>query len=147
MTYFYQPTAINDLFCSPTLPSSPPPPPSSTVPPKLSQTREEDRRTNFTVVQGRGVVLPCRVEEGDPPPTFTWFKDGGPVSPVDVRYFVRQDGSLEIFSADRQDTARYKCVASNVAGEVEKDMFLFVQGTGGGGGVGGGGLFVLGAGG
>ena len=78
-------------------------------------------------------MLPCRAE-GDPPPAFTWFKDGGPVSPVDVRYFVRQDGSLEIFSADRQDAARYKCVASNVAGEVEKDVFLFVQGTRGEGG-------------
>ncbi|XP_076455301.1 hemicentin-1-like isoform X2 [Babylonia areolata] len=96
------------------------------VPPKLSLSRDSDRRRNFTVVQGRRVVLPCSIE-GDPPPSYSWFKDGSPISPVDVHYFVRQDGSLEIFSADVQDTAAYKCVASNVAGEVEKDMFLFVQ--------------------
>jgi len=87
-----------------------------------------DRRSNFSVVQGRGVVLPCNVE-GDPPPSFSWFKDGSPISPVDIHYFVRQDGSLEIFSADPQDTAEYRCIASNVAGEVDKKMFLFVQGV------------------
>lgn len=96
------------------------------VPPKLSQSRDLDRHRNFSVVQGRGVVLPCNVE-GDPPPSFSWFKDGSPISLVDVHYFVRSDGSLEIFSANPHDTARYKCVASNVAGEVEKDMYLFVQ--------------------
>ncbi|KAL8608110.1 hypothetical protein ACOMHN_016565 [Nucella lapillus] len=96
------------------------------VPPRLSQRREIDRHRNFTVVQGQGVVLPCNVE-GDPPPEFSWYKDGGPISLVDVHYFVRQDGSLEIFSADVQDTAVYKCVATNLAGEVEKDMSLFVQ--------------------
>ena len=99
-----------------------------TVPPKLVQNREVDRRSNFSVVQGRGVVLPCNVE-GDPPPSFSWFKDGSPISPVDIHYFVRQDGSLEIFSADPQDTAEYRCIASNVAGEVDKKMFLFVQGV------------------
>ena len=99
-----------------------------TVPPKLIQNREVDRRSNFSVVQGRGVVLPCKVE-GDPPPSFSWFKDGSPISPVDVHYFVRHDGSLEIFSADPQDTAEYRCIASNVAGEVDKKMFLFVQGV------------------
>ena len=99
-----------------------------TVPPRLIQNREVDRRSNFSVVQGRGVVLPCNVE-GDPPPSFSWFKDGSPISPVDIHYFVRQDGSLEIFSADPQDTAEYRCIASNVAGEVDKKMFLFVQGV------------------
>lgn len=97
------------------------------MPPKFDQSSELDQRRNFSVVQGRGVVLPCNVE-GDPPPSFAWFKDGSPISLVDVHYFVRQDGSLEIFSADTRDTGQYKCVASNIAGEVEKDMNLFVQG-------------------
>lgn len=97
------------------------------VPPKLNVDSELDRRGNFSVVQGQTVVLPCKVQ-GDPLPSFTWFKDGSPISLVDVNYFVRQDGALEIFSADPRDTAHYQCVASNVAGEVVKDMYLSVQG-------------------
>ncbi|PVD21525.1 hypothetical protein C0Q70_17323 [Pomacea canaliculata] len=96
------------------------------VPPKLNVDSELDRRGNFSVVQGQTVVLPCKVQ-GDPLPSFTWFKDGSPISLVDVNYFVRQDGALEIFSADPRDTAHYQCVASNVAGEVVKDMYLSVQ--------------------
>lgn len=38
------------------------------------------------------------------------------------------DGALEIFSAEVHDAASYKCVASNIAGEVEKNLNLFVEG-------------------
>ncbi|XP_012942941.1 hemicentin-1 [Aplysia californica] len=96
------------------------------VPPRLIRENDRDRQTNFSVVQGGSVSLPCDVT-ADPPPTFTWFKDGSPISLTDIRYYIRNDGALEIFSADIQDTAQYKCVASNVAGEVEKDVDLFVQ--------------------
>ncbi|KAK6167247.1 hypothetical protein SNE40_021325 [Patella caerulea] len=95
-------------------------------PPKLLQELEKDKRNKFTVIQGRGIVIPCNVE-ADPRPSFTWFKDGSPISLTDIHYYMRDDGSLEIFSADPQDTAQYKCVASNKAGEVEKNVRLFVQ--------------------
>ena len=97
------------------------------MPPKFVDKAKSDRESNLTVNQGQSIVLPCNVE-GDPLPSFSWFKDGSPLSPLDLNYIVRDDGHLEIFAADVTDTASYKCVASNVAGEVEKDVVLYVQG-------------------
>ncbi|CAG5129711.1 unnamed protein product, partial [Candidula unifasciata] len=96
------------------------------VPPKLITDNDSDRQTNFSVIQGRSVFLPCSVT-ADPPASYTWFKDGIPISLTDIRYYIRMDGALEIFSADVSDSANYKCVASNVAGEVDKNMNLFVE--------------------
>ncbi|XP_067662288.1 hemicentin-1-like isoform X1 [Haliotis asinina] len=95
------------------------------VPPRLIQDDLEGNR-NFSVNQGKGIVLPCRAV-GDPRPTFQWYKDGSPISLSDIHYFVRNDGSLEIFSADPSDTGSYKCVASNIAGGTEKVMTLDVR--------------------
>lgn len=98
-----------------------------TVPPRHTFHREEDIYTNFTVVEGGGIILPCSVE-GDPRPTISWFKDESPISLTDYHYYIREDGSLEIFSADPQDSASYRCTASNQAGDVDKTVQLFVQG-------------------
>ena len=100
---------------------------SHTVPPHHTFYKEEDERSNFTVVEGGGIILPCNVE-GDPRPTISWYKDGSPISLTDYHYFIREDGSLEIFSADPDDTAEYRCTASNEAGEIHKKVQLFVQG-------------------
>lgn len=97
------------------------------VPPTLLTLYEEDKLTDFSVVEGRGVVLPCSVS-GDPRPDILWFKDESPISETDYHYFIREDGSLEIFSADAEDTGTYRCTATNNAGEVDKLMDLFVQG-------------------
>jgi hypothetical protein len=66
------------------------------IPPSLNTDETEDKQTNFTVNLGSGVVLPCKVE-GDPLPTIVWYKDESPISMTDLHYFIRQDGSLEIF--------------------------------------------------
>ncbi|KAH9500753.1 Hemicentin-1, partial [Bulinus truncatus] len=95
------------------------------VPPRLLD-EEDNIQTNFSVIQGKSIVLPCTVDS-HPPPSFSWFKGGSPISFADIRYFIRNDGALEIFSADAQDTSQYKCVASNVAGEIEKTINLFVE--------------------
>ncbi|GFN88309.1 hemicentin-1 [Plakobranchus ocellatus] len=96
------------------------------VPPRLLLDDELDRQTRFSVIQGRSVLLPCSVT-ADPAATFTWFKDGLPISLTEARYYIRNNGALQIFSAELDDAALYKCVASNVAGEVEKNMELFVE--------------------
>ncbi|KAI8779431.1 hemicentin-1, partial [Biomphalaria glabrata] len=95
------------------------------VPPRLLED-EENLQTNFSVTQGKTIVLPCNVD-AHPPASFSWFKGGSPISFADIRYYIRNDGALEIFSVDSQDTAQYKCVASNVAGEMEKNINLFVE--------------------
>lgn len=91
------------------------------VPPEI-----KDSAHNFTVVQDHSVRLPCEVS-GDPRPQIAWTKNGARISEVDPHYFISEDGSLEIFSADPQDTATYSCTALNVAGVKEKRMTLFVQ--------------------
>lgn len=98
-----------------------------TVPPRHTFHTDQDGQSNFTMIEGEGIVLPCGVE-GDPRPTIAWYKDESPISLTDYHYFIREDGSLEIFSADPQDTGAYRCTASNVAGEIDKSVNLYVQG-------------------
>ncbi|XP_076093735.1 hemicentin-1-like isoform X1 [Mytilus galloprovincialis] len=96
------------------------------VPPKLNTASPENQQTNFTVNLGSGVVLPCEVE-GDPLPDIVWFKDEIPISMTDLHYLITQDGSLEIFSSDSTDTGQYRCHASNVVGDIDKTVSLFVR--------------------
>jgi Immunoglobulin I-set domain len=85
-----------------------------------------DTPGDIVVTQGRSIRLPCEVS-GDPRPQITWTKNGVRLSEVDPHYFISESGSLEIFSADPQDTATYSCTAINVAGVKEKRIMLFVQ--------------------
>ncbi len=61
-----------------------------TVPPKI-----DDQQTEFTVVQDREVVLPCRAS-GTPPPRITWEKDGQPIPPGDFHFRMLRTGWLAI---------------------------------------------------
>ena len=92
------------------------------VPPHI----HDDGQKDFTAVQGLSIKLPCKVT-GDPKPLISWTKNGVRITESDPHYFLSGDGSLEIFSADPQDTATYSCTAINIAGLKEKRMTLFVQ--------------------
>ncbi|KAK3087485.1 hypothetical protein FSP39_006555 [Pinctada imbricata] len=96
------------------------------VPPRHDITDDIDRQTNFTVVEGEGVILPCSVS-GDPRPTITWYKDNSPISPTDYHYFIREDGSLEIFSSSAEDEGKYRCEATNIVGTIDKEIDLNIQ--------------------
>ena len=84
-------------------------------------------KIDFNIDEGDRIVLPCAVE-GDPPPVVTWYKDESPIALTDYHYFILEDGSLEIYTADASDTATYRCAASNIAGDIEKIVNLFVRG-------------------
>lgn len=56
------------------------------------------------------------------------FKDESPISLTDYHYLIREDGSLEIYSAEAVDTGVYRCEARNEAGLIDKVLNLFVQG-------------------
>lgn len=99
----------------------------NTVPPKLQQEIDLDFQTTFSVTQGHSITLPCSVT-ADPPASITWLKSGSKIELTDVRYLIRNDGALEIFGAEVSDGGQFKCVASNSAGKVNKDVTLFVQG-------------------
>ncbi|XP_052788091.1 hemicentin-1-like [Mya arenaria] len=96
------------------------------VPPSFEYLTPEDEQINFNILEGDRVVLPCNVE-GDPRPRISWYKDESPISLTDYHYYIGEDGSLEIYSAEAADTGLYRCQASNEAGEIEKVLNVYVQ--------------------
>ncbi|XP_076007425.1 hemicentin-1 [Genypterus blacodes] len=90
------------------------------VPPNI-----KGEEMNATVMLGRPVELHCQ-SDAIPPPTLSWRKDG--------RLLFRKpgltvsgDGSLlKIDGAQVQDSGRYTCEATNVAGKTEKNYNLNV---------------------
>ncbi|XP_030626728.1 hemicentin-1 [Chanos chanos] len=80
---------------------------------------------NVTVLIGRSVELRCQ-SDAIPPPVLSWRKDGRPLYRK-PGLTVSEDGSvLKINSAQIQDTGRYTCEATNVAGKKEKNYNLNV---------------------
>ena len=73
------------------------------------------------------VELPCKVD-AFPPPTFSWIKDGQVLSGNSLHHAVLPSGTLRIATVKVADSGEYKCVATNVAGELTKDYSLNVQG-------------------
>jgi len=92
------------------------------VPPSITESKSE-----LSVNQGQSIRLLCEVV-GNPRPQIAWMKNGLRISESDPHYFISESGSLEIFSADRSDTAIYICTASNNIGVMEKPISLVVNG-------------------
>ena len=78
------------------------------------------------ITQGSSITLPCHVT-GDPEPQVSWTKNGQQIAETDPHYLLGESGSLQIFSANPQDTGTYSCTAINIAGVREKRITLFVQ--------------------
>ncbi|KAI1891477.1 hypothetical protein AGOR_G00144220 [Albula goreensis] len=78
---------------------------------------------NVTGLMGRPVELHCQ-SDAIPPPILSWRKDGRPLFRK-PGLTVSEDGStLKIDSSQVQDTGRYTCEATNVAGKTEKNYNL-----------------------
>ncbi|XP_042370765.1 hemicentin-1 [Plectropomus leopardus] len=90
------------------------------VPPNI-----KGEEVNATVMLGRPVELHCQ-SDAVPPPTLSWRKDGRPLFRK-PGLTVSADGSvLKVDSAQVQDSGRYSCEATNVAGKTEKNYNLNV---------------------
>uniref|UniRef100_A0A8B9SME3 Hemicentin 1 n=1 Tax=Anas platyrhynchos TaxID=8839 RepID=A0A8B9SME3_ANAPL len=75
---------------------------------------------NVSVLIGEAVELLCQ-SNAVPPPVLTWLKDGRPLLKK-LGLSISEDGSvLKIEGAQVQDTGRYTCEATNVAGKTEKN--------------------------
>ncbi|XP_062437683.1 hemicentin-1 [Rhea pennata] len=75
---------------------------------------------NVSVLVSRSVELLCQ-SNAVPPPVLTWLKDGRPLLKK-PGLSITEDGSvLKIEGAQVQDTGRYTCEATNVAGKTEKN--------------------------
>jgi len=65
-----------------------------------------------------------------PDPQITWYKNGRELRLDDAdKYLLSRDGrQLDIRRASVDDTARYACIARNLAGEAEKTFDVKVHG-------------------
>ncbi|KAM7093056.1 hemicentin-2 [Molossus nigricans] len=72
---------------------------------------------------GGSIRLDC-VVRGDPAPAIRWIKDGLPLR--GGRHQL-QNGSLAIHRTEMDDAGRYRCLAENAMGAVEKVVVLLLQ--------------------
>lgn len=79
------------------------------------------------VTQGDSVTLPCNVR-GNPPPQISWFKDNLPLPEAGRNFYVNTDGGLVIQQMSVAEEGQYRCVASNIAGNVSKDVRITILG-------------------
>uniref|UniRef100_A0A7N8YLV7 Cell adhesion molecule L1-like b n=1 Tax=Mastacembelus armatus TaxID=205130 RepID=A0A7N8YLV7_9TELE len=79
------------------------------LPPMILTKEGED----YFAVEGKGVMMHCKVFSS-PPSTVTWFT-------------IHDNGSLEIYSVQNDDTGQYTCVAKNTEGLSAIDATLYVK--------------------
>ncbi|XP_057701817.1 neural cell adhesion molecule L1-like protein isoform X3 [Corythoichthys intestinalis] len=81
---------------------------------------------DYSAVEGRGVTMHCNVFSS-PPSTITWNKDDSSQSLVGPRYTVHDNGSLEIYTTEKEDTGQYTCYAKNTEGSSAIEASLYVK--------------------
>ncbi|KAK7125952.1 hypothetical protein R3I93_021358 [Phoxinus phoxinus] len=82
-----------------------------TAPPVLTETSPPA----IEVFVGRSVTLKCAAR-GNPRPTITWSKDGGPIKPQNKVKIM--NGSVSFHAVSRETSGQYQCHASNTEGNV-----------------------------
>ncbi|XP_063767625.1 neural cell adhesion molecule L1-like protein isoform X2 [Eleginops maclovinus] len=80
----------------------------------------------YTAVEGKGAMMHCNVFSS-PPPTITWSRDDSSESVEGPRFSVHDNGSLEIYSAEKDDAGQYTCLAKNTEGSSAIDAMLYVK--------------------
>lgn len=80
----------------------------------------------YSAVEGKGVIMHCRVFSS-PPSTITWSKDDSSGSVEGPRFNNHANGSLEIYSVEKEDTGQYTCYAKNTEGTSAIDATLHVK--------------------
>ncbi|XP_037628768.1 neural cell adhesion molecule L1-like protein isoform X5 [Sebastes umbrosus] len=79
----------------------------------------------YAVVLGGDVTMNCSVFSS-PPPTISWARDETPET-IEGNRFYAPDGSLQIISAEKNDSGRYVCDASNRQGRSAVTAVLDVK--------------------
>ncbi|CAN9498412.1 unnamed protein product [Ophioblennius macclurei] len=73
-----------------------------------------------SAVTGSAVQLRCRDQQSIPPATYSWYKDNQAISAArhaNATYVINtHTGVLEFKSVTKEDSGRYKCLASNGVG-------------------------------
>ena len=94
------------------------------IPPKIAR-----GPSNTTSYLNERVELSCKVL-GTPPPKVRWeSQDYGDLSKVARNYRVHKNGSLIFREVTKRDESKYRCIATNTAGEdISKWARLTVDG-------------------
>ncbi|XP_056244804.1 neural cell adhesion molecule L1-like protein isoform X4 [Seriola aureovittata] len=92
------------------------------LPPMILTEEGED----YSAVEGKRVMMHCKVFSS-PPSTVTWSKDDSSESVEGPRFSVHDNGSLEIYSVEKDDTGQYTCLAKNTEGSSAINTMLYVK--------------------
>uniref|UniRef100_A0A8C3TT96 Hemicentin-1 n=1 Tax=Catharus ustulatus TaxID=91951 RepID=A0A8C3TT96_CATUS len=93
------------------------------VPPNIAGTAGPQE---LAVLQNSQVILECR-SDAVPPPTISWLKNGELLEGGPRLRILSNGRYLQINNAELGDSARYTCVARNVAGETTREFLLAVH--------------------
>ncbi|KAM5299409.1 LOW QUALITY PROTEIN: hemicentin-2 [Ctenodactylus gundi] len=93
------------------------------VPPAL--VGDSDPLTNVTVALHGPLTLLCEAT-GVPPPVIRWFRDGEPISPGEDIYLLAGGWMLRLMQLQEKDQGLYSCLASNEAGEAQRNFSVEV---------------------
>uniref|UniRef100_A0A674NKQ4 Neural cell adhesion molecule L1-like protein n=1 Tax=Takifugu rubripes TaxID=31033 RepID=A0A674NKQ4_TAKRU len=94
------------------------------LPPMILTQDDED----YSAVEGKGVMMHCKVFSS-PPSAITWSKDDTSDSVEGPRFSVHDNGTLEIYSAEKEDSGPYTCFAKNTEGSSAINVMLSVKGS------------------
>ncbi|XP_074490966.1 hemicentin-1 isoform X1 [Sebastes fasciatus] len=87
---------------------------------------DSDLPDEVTVLVNKTTQLECHVD-GNPTPKITWYKDSQPISSDGPHRILSNGRTLQVLTAQVSDTARYVCVAENVAGSADRSFNLNVH--------------------
>ncbi|CAF96910.1 unnamed protein product, partial [Tetraodon nigroviridis] len=91
-------------------------------PPMILTENDED----YSAVEGKRVMMHCKVFSS-PSPTITWSKDDTSDSVDGPRFSVHDNGTLEIYRAEKEDAGPYTCFAKNTEGSSAINAMLSVK--------------------
>ncbi|XP_006907796.1 hemicentin-1 isoform X1 [Pteropus alecto] len=92
-------------------------------PPHINASEEP---IEISVIVNNPLELTC-IASGIPPPKITWMKDGRPLPQTDQVQTLGGGEVLRISSSQVEDTGRYTCLASNPAGDDDKEYLVRVH--------------------
>ncbi|XP_041819085.1 neural cell adhesion molecule L1-like protein [Chelmon rostratus] len=92
------------------------------LPPMILTAAMED----YSAVEGKGVMMHCKVFSS-PPSTIIWSKDDSSESVEGPRFTLHDNGSLEIYSVEKDDAGQYTCLAKNIEGSSAINAMLYVR--------------------
>ncbi|KAL2091482.1 hypothetical protein ACEWY4_013745 [Coilia grayii] len=80
----------------------------------------------YSAVQGKTIVLHCKTFSS-PPSDITWSKEDSADSVTGPRFFLHDNGSLEISAVEEVDMGEYSCIAKNREGSRAITAFLDIK--------------------